>query len=316
MAPTLACLAGAAVGRMRERGLLTGTDLGGRETPFGRCDSIYRVDDDPAPFYVVPLCDDGDHHVYAGAVNHRANFYALKDLGVQCVVGVAPAGSITHNYNVGEIVLVSDLIDRTTRRAQTFFETCGAGVLRQFPVFCPSVRKALGECLASVGCNYHNDSTLMVTEGPRLETPAEIRWLAAAGGELVSHHFAPEAFLAKELEMCFAGLSYVANYAETGSRYRPFSAKDLFGGLTTTNEHDRVDRTIDIIAGLMAQVSRRLADQPLACECDKTMRGAAKKFGLHTDWRRWFGPKLTAPGAYRPVATREDIASASAEEIS
>ena len=239
--------------------------------------------------------------------NYRANLYALKDLGVRCVLGFGAAGAISHNYNVGDIVLVSDLIDRTTRRPTTFFENAPTGMLRQFPVFCPGLRRAMADCLDGMGCGFHQNSTLVVTEGPRLETPAEIRFLATAGAELVSHHFAPEAFLAKELELCYAGAAYVANYAETGSRYRPFSATDLFGGLAVRNEVERLNRATEMVANLVVLVSQRVLNHSAQCECNQTMRGQVEKFGLSTDWRDWFGPADSAgKGRYNTIPRRTD----------
>lgn len=306
MAPSLACMVGAAACRMREHGLLVGADIGCRDTPFGPSDPICLVADADVPYYVVGLCDEQGHNLWAGSVNYRANLYALKDLGVQGVVGVAAAGAITHNYSVGDIVLVGDLLDMTARRGQTFFPHSGAGIVRQFPVFCPSLREAMIECLTSAGDAFHTDSTLVVTEGPRLETPAEVRLYASAGGELVSHRFAPEAFLAKELELCYAAITYVANYAETGSRYRPFSASDLFGGLTTSTEADRVSAAVVSIGRLVERLSKYVATHPGACECRQTMRHAVSKFGLDADWRQWFsGPSRRNLGVYQRVPPRQ-----------
>jgi len=301
MAPSIACLAGAAVSRMRQEGLTSGVEIGRPRTPFGRSETIHRIDADGTAFYLVTLCDAAGHHLHPGSINYRATLYALKDLGAQCVVGVSAVGSITHSFNVGDIVVIGDVIDRTRRRAGTFFERSGVGVLRQFPVFCPFLSGLMTDCLAATDATFHANSTLVVTEGPRLETPAEIRLLTAAGCELVGHYFAPEAFLAKELEMCFAGVGYVANYAETGSRHRPFSATDLFGGLTSSSEADRVDHAGRVITSLIKDVAGIVASRDRTCECDRTMRHAAAKFGLADDWRLWFAPEGNPTGNYMTV---------------
>ncbi len=288
MAPTLACMAGMAIYRLQAQGRLTGQSLGRRDTPFGPSEEIVLVDA-PTPYYVVARHGTGKYRLSASFVNHRAILYALKDLGVRHVVGWSAAGAVSHSLNVGDLVIPTDLIDRTTRRANTCFEQTGLGVLRQFPVFCPALGEAMALGLADRGVPVREKATLVVTEGPRLETPAEIRLHAAGGAELVGHSFAPEAFLAKELQLCFAGLAYVANYAETGSRHRPFSANDLFGGLAGPSEGERTAHAIDAIADLTDWLAGYLAEHPPTCECDRTMAYEARKFGLGDDWRQWFG---------------------------
>ncbi|MFW6154407.1 MAG: MTAP family purine nucleoside phosphorylase [Planctomycetota bacterium] len=299
MTSSLACLAGAPLFALADGAEGAGEPLGRLQTPFGASEPIWRRGDDGS--YVVPRCTADGRHAWPGAVNHRATLYALKTLGVQCVLGVSAVGSITHSYNVGDIAVIGDLIDQTARRAATFFEHTGIATLRQFPVFCPFLREALTTSLDRMGRPCRRGSTLVVTEGPRLETPAEIRFYTAAGGELVGHAFAPEAFLAKELELCFAGVAYVANYAETGSCYRPFSARDLFGGLTSVSDADRIGAALETIAALVDDVSRYVNEHAPTCECGRTMRHAVEKFGLGEDWRQWF---TIARGRYAPVPPR------------
>ncbi len=298
MTSSVACLAGAPLFGLPDAADAADECLERRQTPFGASEPIWRRGDG---CYVVPRCGVDGRHTWPGAINHRATLYALKDLGVRHVLGISAVGSITHNYNVGDIVVIGDLIDQTAQRATTFFEHTGITTLRQFPVFCPFLGEALTAGLDRMGRSCRRGSTLVVTEGPRLETPAEIRFYAAAGGELVGHAFAPEAFLAKELELCFAGVAYVANYAETGSRYRPFSARDLFGGLTSVSEADRIAAALRTMASLVDHVDRYVGDHEPTCECGRTMRHAVEKFGLGDDWRQWF---TIARGRYAPVGPR------------
>jgi len=301
----MACLAGAAIHRPQEQGLSQARQIGRRKTPFGPSEDIFLMEDAEAPYYLLADSSSRRLPITDRFVDSRANLYAMKDLGVQCVMGLTPAGAISHNYNIGDIILVSDLIDRTTCRPSSFFGGAGPGMLRQFPVFCPFLRQAMADCLDAAGQQFHAGSTLVVTEGPRLETPAEIRWLAGAGAELVSHRFVPEAFLAKELELCFAGAAYVANYAETGSRYRPFSPNGLFGGLSADSDADRLAHATDVIGRLAGQVSRYVAGQKRSCQCDRTMREEVDKFSLPADWHEWFVPtEAPLPSKYESIPAR------------
>lgn len=288
MAPAFACMAGMAVYRLQAQGKLLGKDLGPRRTPFGHSESILRIEDCEHPYYLLSRHGAGKYRLSATFVNHRANLYALKDLGVRAVLGWSAVGAISHNLNIGELIVASDLIDRTTRRPNTFFEGTGLGVLRQFPVFCPALQQATVQGLQQLNRTVRPKATLAVTEGPRLETPAEVRMHAATGAEIIGHNFAPEAFLAKELQLCFAGLAYVVNYAETGSRYRPFSAAGLFGGLAAESDADRISRTVDALPDLLPKLSRAVAETEPTCDCGRTMEYEVNKYKLGDDWRRWF----------------------------
>ena len=263
-----------------------------RKTPFGPSGELFLVECRDSAYYLMPRYGVGDtNKASAWAPNHRANMYALKDLGVQCVLGWGPGGTITHNIAVGDLVILNDLIDQTFLRPRTFFEDSPLGFLRQFPVFCPTLRRAIGEVLHEMRLVYHGAGTAAVSEGPRLETPAEIRLLGGFGAEIATHTFVPEVFLAKELQMCYAALCYVVNYAETGSKHRPFAAGDLFGGLAQESEADRLAATAASLGEIVRKVAAALAGADRVCECDRTMAHHVQKYRLGDDWREWFAQK-------------------------
>jgi 5'-methylthioadenosine phosphorylase len=230
-------------------------------------------------FYLMPRYGAGIRKSAPHKVNARANMYALKDLGVQAVLAWGPAGAITHNIAVGDLVIVSDLIDKTYLRDKTFFEDCPLGFLRQFPVFCPSLRKLLAGVLGSMKLVYHSSAT-------------EVRMLAAMGAELVTHTFVPEVFLAKELQMCYASLCYVVNYAETGSSHRTFAAGELFGGLTQKSDTDRLAGALaamsNVAANILSAAARSTAQTKHLCDCHQTMLANQRHYNLPDDWRQWF----------------------------
>ncbi len=294
MTARMGCLAGPAVYRLRQQGTFRTRPLGPRQTPFGPSEMVFEVHDEVSPFYLICPHGTEGYQRSDSFVNHRANLYAFKDLGIETVLGFTAAGAVSHNYDIGDLVLLSDVIDQTTRRANTFFEGQGVGVLRQFPVFCPDMQKLMAENLAEMRCRHHEGGTLVVTEGPRLETAAEVRFFAAAGGQLVSHALAPDVFLAKELELCFGGIVYVANFAETGSSYRPYSAENLFGGAPVSDQ-SRLERAVDLLGELIRRVSRLLPRENADCPCSLPMRDRAQRFDLPADWRLRFGSRPHPP---------------------
>ncbi len=288
MSAKMACLTGRSAYQLIESGQLVGKELPRRETPFGQSEPIFLIEGEPAEFYLMPRYSPGLSRSGAYGCNSRANLYALKDLGVQVVLNWSLAGAITHNLSIGQIVLPDDVIDFTRRRPATFFDGSRLGVLRQFPVFCPTLRRCLEDVLKQMRLPCRSGGTVAVTDGPRLETPAEVRMLAAVGAELVTHSLTPEVFLARELQMCFAGACYLVNYAETGSRHRPFSTGELF----REPKHDRHDQrgglAVDSLGELLGRLAETVAKTGSVCQCDRSMDENTAAEGLGTDWRKWF----------------------------
>lgn len=287
MSANMACLGGSALYRWAETGQLGARALGSRQTPYGPSVPIFLAEQAPTPFYLVPRYPPGQHRLAPGQINYRAIFYALKDLGVQVVLSWSAAGAITHNLSLGQVVVPDDLLDMTKGRNSSFYEKSALGCLRQFPVFCPQVRRTLEEAMVGMRLPHQSGGTAAVAEGPRLETPAEVRMLATCGAEMVAHTLAPEAFLAKELQMCLAGAFYLVNYAETGSWHRPFTTGDLFGGLSQASGQDRIHRTTDALPELLTRLAAQLAQAPRTCDCGKTMDYYVQTHQLAQDWRNW-----------------------------
>jgi len=275
MSPTMACVAGGTIYKILESAQLKARELPARQTPFGHSQPVFLVEE-AEPFYLMPRHGPGRQRPAPWAINYRANLYALKDLGVRAVVSWSAAGAITHNLHLGQLVLPGDVIDMTRRRASTFFEKSCLGFLRQFPVFCPGLQRLVADILTEMKMQPQTDAIVAVTEGPRLETPAEIRMLATSGAQLVTHTIAPDVFLAKELELCYAGVCCVINYAETGSWHRPFMVGQLFGGLAQADQAHRI------------AAAGRIAANPASCDCNQTMSAHAKRYELPSDWREWF----------------------------
>ena len=288
MAVSVACIAGEEIHRQWDAGRIGGRKLGPRKTPFGTSAEIFLLDREPPPLYLMARSGVGMAKPAPRKVSYRANMYALKDLGVEYVLAWGPGGAITHTMAIGDLVILSDVIDRTYLRDKTFFEDSPLGYLRQFPVFCPTLRTVVGQVLHEMKLVYHGTGAAAVSEGPRLETPAEIRMLGSMGAELVTHTFVPEVFLARELQLCYAAICYVVNYAETGSRHRPFAGGGLFGGLTDQTEAQRLAGAVGAMSRIVHNVAAAVGPGPRTCECSTTMARHVEEYGLPADWRQWF----------------------------
>lgn len=165
---------------------------------------------------VVFLARHGYGHTIAPhEVNYKANLWALKDAGVLSVVSVASVGGIAARLAPGSLVVPHQVIDYTWGRAATFFEGPGAPVnhIDFTEPYSSSLRKTI--LAAAAGCSEAviDGAVYAATQGPRLETAAEINRLERDGAEVVGMTGMPEASLARELGLQYAAIAVVANYA-------------------------------------------------------------------------------------------------------
>lgn len=260
--------------------------IGERETPFGKSQPIFLLRKPTGSFLFLPRHGEKGYSIAAPFVNYRANIYALKDLGVTQVVSWSGPGAITTNYRIGQFVIVDDVIDETRRRPTTFFERGGLGFVRQNPVFCPHLREALAETLSRLKLDFVSAGTYVCTEGPRLETPAEIRKYSMCGAHLVGMTLVPEVFLAKELEICYAALCYVTNYAE-GLRPRQFQPGVLFEGLSDENERKAVEASVGNFPRIMDLLAALVSEKSPNCKCGQTMQRYRDRGDIGENWREW-----------------------------
>lgn len=301
MSCTVACIGGAAAYNLLDEGAFVAQRLGAQPTPFGRSQPIYRCRTRFGEFFFLLRHGESRYELAPGSINYRANIYALKDLGMRTVVSWSETRAISHNYKIGEYVVVGDLIDETRARPATFFENRGLGDVRQWPVFCPSLRQALVQTLEAEGCRFARDGVYVCTEGPRRETPAEARKYLSYGGDLIGHTLAPEVFLAKELEMCYACLSYIASYVEHGCDFRPFEHGRV---LAAETEQRRAAAAVERFPRLLERLSHVLPNTPAMCKCDTTMRKHVDAGQIGPEWRGWFElERSPEPAPPAPVAS-------------
>jgi 5'-methylthioadenosine phosphorylase len=165
---------------------------------------------------VIFLARHGYGHTIAPhEVNYRANLWALKDAGTEKVVSVASVGSIRKDLAPGSLVIPHQIIDYTWGRRCTFFEGAGSPVnhIDFTEPFSPSLRKVLLKAAADCKEKVFDGSVYAATQGPRLETAAEIDRLERDGADLVGMTGMPEAVLAREVSLEYATIAAVANYA-------------------------------------------------------------------------------------------------------
>ena len=152
------------------------------------------------------------HRVLPGEVLYRANIMALKKLGVEQVIAVSACGSLREELHPGEFVVPDQLFDRTRSRPSTFF---GRGLAAHVSVaepFCARLGEILVGGVADAGGTVHRGGTLVTIEGPRFSSKGESHTFRRWGMDLINMTSCPEAFLAREAEMCYAVLNAISDY--------------------------------------------------------------------------------------------------------
>lgn len=154
------------------------------------------------------------HSVPPHLINYRANIWALKMLGVERVIATTAVGSLNEQMKPGDFVLTDQFIDFTKGRQSTFFDGGEQGVVHTdfTEPYCPEIRPVLADAARQARISAHNGGVYVCTEGPRFETPAEIRMFAKLGGDLVGMTNVPEVVLAREAGICYATVSMVTNF--------------------------------------------------------------------------------------------------------
>lgn len=208
-----------------ERQEVIPTPFGAPSAPliFGRFDGL--------PVVFLPRHGAG-HQLPPHRVNYRANVWALHHVGVAKVVGVAAVGGISQPP--GAICVPDQIIDYTWGRESTFFDVDHTSVVHiDFTdPYCSEVRQDLIRAAERAGVIIEPQGTYGATQGPRLESAAEIRRMERDGCDLVGMTGMPEAALAKEKKLCYACCAFVVNWA-AGKTDGPISMDEINANLVT-----------------------------------------------------------------------------------
>ncbi len=272
----VAIIAGGKVYRLARERLGTITDVLVKETPFGCSTPILFMEQGDRRFYLLPRHGEREYRVTAPFVNYRANIWALRELGTRRIVAWSGPGALEASYRIGEFVLPVDLLDLTRQRPGTFFENKGIGILRQRNVFCPTLEGALDQVLTEMAIGTRR-VVYGVVEGPRLETPAEVRMLQRLGADVVGMTLAPEGFLARELEMCYHPVAYVTALAEgVTEEHVPLEERDRL-----------VADALQVMPEIIWNLLEVLPHTPYACSCQDAMLRYKQRGLIGDDFREW-----------------------------
>ncbi|MBM4792842.1 S-methyl-5'-thioadenosine phosphorylase [Streptomyces sioyaensis] len=203
------------------------------DTPYGKAVAPLTIGE-LAGRRVAFLPRHGRHHQYAPhLINYRANMWSLQKAGVTQVIGVGAVGSLTPSVPPGSLVVPDQIVDRTTSRAQTYFDCPNVAHTPFADPYCPAGRRTALQAADKTGWPPVDGGTQVVIEGPRFSTRAESQWYAAQGWTIIGMTAHPEAVLARELGLCYTPLSLVTDLdagIETGEGVTQEEVMQAFAG--------------------------------------------------------------------------------------
>ena len=222
------------------------------ETPFGDPSGpLIEAKWGALPIVLLNRHADG-HTISPSRVNYRANIYALKALGCTHVIASGAVGSLREEIQPKDLVIPDQVIDKTYRRAPTFFDDYFAAHVEFATPFCPVLREHLVKCGSAVKTTVHDGGTYVCMEGPAFSTRAESEMHRAWGADLIGMTVMPEAKLAREAEMAYALVALPSDYdcwrPHPGALDKHELLKEIIGNLT--------EATANAIALIRAAIDR------------------------------------------------------------
>lgn len=204
------------------------------------------------------------HHISPSEVNYRANIYAMKLIGVKRLVSISACGSLREDYAPGQIVVPNQIFDFTRLRQRSFF---GDGLVVHVGVadpLCTDLSAQVLQALQEAGGTVHQGGTFITIEGPRFSTKGESNLFRAWGMSIIGMTASPEAFLAREAEMCYAIMAHVTDYDVWHVSEAPVTVEMVIR--TLMNNTVLAQKALELLV-------RRLPANP-PCACDRALENA------------------------------------------
>ncbi len=234
------------------------------DTPFGKPSSPIVVGEFENQKIAFLARHGIGHHISPSEVNYRANIYALKAMGVKQIVSISAAGSLREDYHPGEMAVPDQLFDFTRDRKRSFF---GDGLVAHPSVadpFCPDLSQKVIAAVNQTGVKPHKGGAFITIEGPRFSTRAESNVYRSWGMSLIGMTTSPEAFLAREAELCYAVLVHITDYDVWHLSEAAVSVEMVIEVLNRNVETAR-----KVIYNLI-----RMQPEPSDCDCQHAMENA------------------------------------------
>jgi 5'-methylthioadenosine phosphorylase len=206
-----------------------------------------------------------DHSLPPHRINYRANVWAMKQLGVQRIIGPNACGSLQPHVKPGDFVICDQFVDRTWGRPDTFYDGPVTTHVSSADPYCPVMRSVVVGKAAELGITAHPAGTVVVIQGPRFSTRAESKWFASQGWEVINMTQYPECYLARELEICYCNISLITDHDAGAEGAEAVSNEQV---IRVFNENNAKVKEL-----LFAVIPALPAER--ACVCATALTGAA-----------------------------------------
>lgn len=234
------------------------------ETPFGSPSAPIVVGEIEG-FQVAFLARHGiGHWISPSEVNYRANIYALKTLGVERIVSISACGSLREDYHPGEVVIPDQLFDFTKGRLRTFFDEGLVAHISVADPFCGELSNLLLHSVQETGATVHDGGAFITIEGPRFSTRTESNSFRSWGMSIIGMTTSPEAFLAREAEMCYSVMAHITDYDVWHIRETPVTVDKVI---------EILKRNTDIAEQAICNLIPHLAGER-TCSCPNALASA------------------------------------------
>jgi 5'-methylthioadenosine phosphorylase len=234
------------------------------ETPFGKPSSPIVIGNLAGKTIAFIARHGVGHFISPSEVNYRANIYALKSVGVQQVLSISACGSLREDYEPGEIVIPSQIYDNTKNRERTFFKEGLVAHISIADPFCPDLSELVASSVELAGGSVHRGGAFITIEGPRFSTRVESNVYRSWGMSIIGMTTSPEAFLAREAEMCYAVMAHVTDYDVWHISEEPVTVEMVVKILQSNTALAQ-----QAIANLVVQLPHEQS-----CDCNQALRDA------------------------------------------
>lgn len=234
-------------------------------TRYGAPSSTYKLGNFDGTELVFLARHGVSHSIPPHKVNYRANMWGFKTLGVEKIISIGAVGGINSVMQPGAVVILDQIIDMTMgARASTFYDEEKVVHVDFTHPYCDEVRGIFIRAAGLISLPVKKSGTYICVNGPRLETEKEIQFFSSIGADVVGMTAMPEAALARELEMCYAGISVVTNYAAgmAGSR------------LTSTEVVEAMRNSVGAIKALLMAAVPHIPPHHRSCACRDALKDA------------------------------------------
>jgi|SRR5208283_3493425 len=233
-------------------------------TPYGAPSSVYKRVALNGVELIFLARHGFPHSIPPHRVNYRANMWGFKSLGVEEIISVGAVGGISSEMRPGSLVILDQIIDMTMgARSSTFYEGEKAVHVDFTHPYCAGLRDIVLYAAGTSGLTVRERGTYVCSNGPRLETAKEILFFSLIGADVVGMTAMPEAVLARELEICLAGVSVVTNYAAGIGGTGPTAGEVV----------EVMKRSMEALKSLLGAAVERIPVHR-ACACKDALKGS------------------------------------------